>query len=194
MFLRQALETMLSSTPPRRSHGVSRITASLMLEVVALSFMTATVSAQIVDSTSLSVARVGHTGSRLQDGKILIVGGENASGALSLVEVYDSVTGTFALAASMGTRRADHTATLLADGRVLIAGGRQGDTALGSTEIGHRAARVQPGHRGRRRQQQRPVPEHGQGGVELGRDDHDGCLRLRAGDAGGVDRSRLAAG
>ncbi len=54
---------------------------------------------------------------------MLIAGGENASGLLSTVEIYNPAMESFAAETSMGNSRASHTATRLLDGRVLIAGG-----------------------------------------------------------------------
>ena len=71
---------------------------------------------------SMGTARGFHTATLLQDGRVLITGGENGSGQLSSAEVYDPATGTFAATGSMGTARYGHTATLLQDGRVLMTG------------------------------------------------------------------------
>ena len=91
--------------------------------------------AAAVESATMSVERRGHTATRLADGRVLIAGGDNSSGALNQTELYDPASATFSAAANMGTARADHSATLLADGRVLIAGGRNGGTSFASTEI-----------------------------------------------------------
>ena len=90
-------------------------------------------SAEIYDPTSntwtltppMSAGRSHHTATLLPDGKVLVVGGENA---LYLVEptaeVYDPVANTWtATRAAPLTPRSQHTATLLPSGLVLIAGG-----------------------------------------------------------------------
>jgi hypothetical protein len=92
-------------------------------------------AAAAVENTTMSVERRGHTATRLADGRVLIAGGDNSSGALNQTELYDPAAATFSAAANMGTARADHSATLLADGRVLIAGGRNGGASTDSTEI-----------------------------------------------------------
>ena len=73
----------------------------------------------------MSVARSHHTATRLPDGKVLVVGGENL---LYLVEptaeVYDPVANTWtATRVAPLSPRSQHTATLLPSGLVLIAGG-----------------------------------------------------------------------
>ena len=73
----------------------------------------------------MNVARSHHTATRLPDGKVLVVGGENV---LYLVEpsaeVYDPVANTWtATRLAPISPRSQHTATLLPSGLVLIAGG-----------------------------------------------------------------------
>src|SRR6185503_10160625 len=88
-----------------------------------------------MENTTMSVARRGHTATRLSDGRVLIAGGQNDTGVLNETEIYDPASATFSAAANMAAARVDHTATLLSDGRVLIAGGRDGAAALTTTEI-----------------------------------------------------------
>jgi hypothetical protein len=67
--------------------------------------------------------RVGHTATRLQDGRVLIVGGWSDHRRVDTVEIFEPATETFKRLGRLNAPRADHTATLLGDGRVLIAGG-----------------------------------------------------------------------
>jgi PKD repeat protein len=97
----------------------------------------------------MTVARKFHTATRLPDGRVLIVGGEDQdNNILDSVEIYDPDTHTFQVAPSMSTvtpeagvpstvmePRSHHTATLLGD-TVLVAGGVYPDT---TAENGRRA-------------------------------------------------------
>lgn len=77
-----------------------------------------------VKTTAMSVARAHHTATLLADGKVLVVGGDDASYAMQdAVELFDPSGETWAELPPLPEARSNHTATLLADGRVLIAGG-----------------------------------------------------------------------
>lgn len=86
---------------------------------------------------SMHEARESDTATLLQNGRVLIVGGQNDQ-VLASAELYDPQTGKFSPTGSMAGPRENETATLLTDGRVLIAGGNgaDGDTApLATAEI-----------------------------------------------------------
>jgi hypothetical protein len=76
---------------------------------------------------SMTTARFFHTATLLNNGKVLITGGDglNASGnpALASAEIYDPQTGTFSAAGYMTAARDEHFAVLLPNGKVLIEGG-----------------------------------------------------------------------
>jgi hypothetical protein len=77
-----------------------------------------------IPTASMTTGRRNHTATLLDDGKVLVAGGLGSSDdILPSAELYDSVSGTFAITGSMGTNRAGHTATLLLNGKVLLAGG-----------------------------------------------------------------------
>ncbi|MGD0249192.1 MAG: kelch repeat-containing protein, partial [Candidatus Limnocylindrales bacterium] len=81
-------------------------------------------SGKFVPTGSMTTARMGHTATLLQDGRVLLAGGEDDNlTCLSSAELYDPKTGKFSRTGSMVEPRASHTATLLHNGLVLISGG-----------------------------------------------------------------------
>jgi len=86
--------------------------------------------------SSMHLARVSHTATLLQDGRVLIVGGRGDK-VNAAAEIFDPRTQHFAETGSLATARYKHTAGLLPDGRVLVAGGsdeRDWSGNLSSTE------------------------------------------------------------
>ena len=89
----------------------------------------------------MTITRIGHTATLLPTGKVLITGGYvdwvNPAGyqSLSIAEIYDPASGSFASTDPMNVTRFWHSATLLSDGSVLITGGIGADWTLASAEI-----------------------------------------------------------
>ena len=79
------------------------------------------------DTGSMIAGSTFGTQTRLQDGRVLFVGGESFSTGplvkLSSAEIYDPKSKTFAATGSMAVPRNNPTATVLDDGKVLIVGG-----------------------------------------------------------------------
>src|SRR5437016_3158178 len=73
-------------------------------------------------SATMATARRNSTATLLQNGKVLVVGGNNGP-ALASAELYDPVTNIWSNAANMVSPRTHHSATLLQNGKVLVAGG-----------------------------------------------------------------------
>ena len=67
--------------------------------------------------------RVRHTMTLLDDGRVLIVGGQIGTGAERSAEIFDPDISTFSPISGPDGARESHSATKLSDGRVLIAGG-----------------------------------------------------------------------
>src|SRR5437867_4669194 len=120
---------------------------ALIAAAFALTSSAQVVGNPVVGTPTLQVARQGHTATLLASGKVLIVGGENASGPVSQAEIFDPegcdstqtppCPGTFSVVVNSSEARTDHAATLLANGHVLITGGRQhtDDPPLDSTVV-----------------------------------------------------------
>jgi hypothetical protein len=73
---------------------------------------------------SLNTARENPTVTLLQNGQVLVAGGQSSTGSvLASAELYDPNTGVFTATGSMSAPRYVHTATLLPNGQVLITGG-----------------------------------------------------------------------
>ncbi len=76
---------------------------------------------------NMALARGNHTSIRLQDGRMLIAGGDDGLGLLEAItdsaELFDPAGGRWEPAGVMGRQRTQHAAVLLNDGRALLVGG-----------------------------------------------------------------------
>ena len=86
---------------------------------------------------SMADPRSWQSASLLNDGQVLIAGGQNdkSSGFLSSADIFDPGTNKVTATASMKGARSNQTATLLSDGRTLIVGGDDGSGNLSSAEL-----------------------------------------------------------
>jgi len=90
-------------------------------------------------ANNMSVARSSPNVIRLPTGKVLVVGGSDASNnPLASAELFDPVTNMFSPTGNMSTPREDNRSPLLDNGKILLASGRSGTTdssVLASAEL-----------------------------------------------------------
>jgi len=125
-----------SMTTPRYAHTATLLNNGEVLVTGGLDELVNTtarlISAELYDPTigrftatsNMNVSRYSHTATLLTDGKVLIAGGANLNGSVSIAELYDPVSASFSYtsAFTQGSRYAQ-SASLLVNGDVLIAGG-----------------------------------------------------------------------
>ena len=83
----------------------------------------------------ISAAKGAHAASKLADGRVLIAGGDSATGATSVSEIYDPATGIWSTGPNMAVPRTFHRAVTLQDGRILMTLGATSDGPLASNEL-----------------------------------------------------------
>lgn len=94
-------------------------------------------------SGAMSTPRFEHTATALDDGRVLIAGGQGppiagVASALASTEIYDPAVDSFRKSNDMGDARFNHTALKLPDRTVMViggAGGQSGDTSLSTAEV-----------------------------------------------------------
>src|SRR5438093_620372 len=130
---------MVKDSLSPRTHRATSVTPHMWRPVLSAVVLLATLFcsalsfAQILGTAQLNTERRGHTATLLQNGKILIVGGDATGSA----ELYDPATQIFSLVSgNLGIARNLHSAVLLNNGQVLIVGGVNAQNAiLNSAEI-----------------------------------------------------------
>lgn len=120
-------------------HGSMVLLTFIMLAVIASHAAPAATggSGTWVPAGSMETPRLGHTATLLDDGRVLVAGGNGSGGALlASAELYDPATGSWGATASMNVPRSGAAATLMPDGQVLVAGGNATTSATGhSSEL-----------------------------------------------------------
>jgi hypothetical protein len=87
-------------------------------------------------TSSMMFARFDHTASLLNNGQVLVAGGDLPPNKVAEAELYDPDTGGWTLTGALHIPCDQHTANLLPDGTVVVAGGNgENYTNLRSTEI-----------------------------------------------------------
>ena len=94
-------------------------------------------------SGAMSTPRFEHSATALDDGRVLIAGGQGppiagVAGALLTTEIYDPAVDSFRRSNDMSDARFNHAAVKLPDRTVMViggAGGQNGDTSLSTAEV-----------------------------------------------------------
>ena len=93
-------------------------------------------SSRFTVACTMKTARKSHTATLLENGLVLVTGGDDRSASYATAELFNPDTDSFAPTGDMTNARTGHTATLLANGNVLITGGRNASgRALSTVEI-----------------------------------------------------------
>ena len=139
---------------PERSYAATRLNTGLVLVTGGVNENATLDSALLYNPATgtftptgkMTTARSNHTSTLLNDGQVLITGGDLGTGQLSkTAELYNPITGQFTQASHlMKIGRSKHTANLLADGKVLLVGGKSAD--IYDPEL-RRLSRLQLTHR-----------------------------------------------
>src|SRR3954453_21229573 len=102
--------------------GFVRTTVGIVLAVTMALGAAGAAQAAWSGADSLSSGRYNHTATLLNDGRVLVAGGNN-SRPLDSARLYDPATGRWSSAAPMNVAREGDGAVVLRSGKVLVAGG-----------------------------------------------------------------------
>ena len=131
-------------TTPRHGHTATALGRGRVLVVGGLTKTSPLASMELYDLSKGSFvlfpsagirARGWHISTRLEDGKVLIIGGARGKGARYAEIYHPSGMRTRLVRTPTFAERRRHTATRLRDGRVLIAGGLGAERTLRGAEL-----------------------------------------------------------
>jgi photosystem II stability/assembly factor-like uncharacterized protein len=88
-----------------------------------------------VNTRGANTGRELHTATLLDDGSVLVAGGDDGCDSLANSELYHPTAERWSFTGSLNTARTGHTVTLLRNGKVLVAGGGGSGGVLASTEL-----------------------------------------------------------
>jgi uncharacterized protein (TIGR03437 family) len=138
------LTVLANGTYDNRYAGEAIVIGGRGLKLLEKDRLLASRTAEIYDPSTntwrrladLQFPHLQHTTTRLNDGRLLVVGGMDEKAQVNgAVELYDPNENRWTTVASLATPRAGHRSVLLEDGRVAIIGGSNKDGALTSIEI-----------------------------------------------------------
>jgi hypothetical protein len=112
-----------ASTPPGITATVTNAFGLTATKHFAVTGLPVCVPPGWASTGSMAWSRNGHTATLLNNGKVLVAGGFNASSTHATAELYDPASGTWSTTGSMHSPRYGHTAVLLPSGKVLVSGG-----------------------------------------------------------------------
>ncbi len=111
----------------------------LLLAMAFSAFTAAQSPGSFAFTGEMSVPRVYHSATLLQDGRVLVAGGMSFKMLSSIAhlsaELYDPATGRFTSTGEMNAPRSGRSATLLPNGEVLMVGGWWGQNLFGDAEL-----------------------------------------------------------
>jgi len=94
------------------------------------------VSGKRTETGLMNVARDAHTATLLKNGKVLVVGGEDAKhNALSSAELYDPATEKWTLTSPMNATHYNNSAVMLSNGKVLVFSGGGNGSPIHNQEL-----------------------------------------------------------
>jgi 6-phosphogluconolactonase (cycloisomerase 2 family) len=121
------------------SQGLATGTATGNSNITATSgtiIASASMAVNFATSGNLNTARYEHTATFLNNGMVLMAGGNNGTSSSASAELYNPTTTNFTTTGSLITSRYNHTATLLNNGMVLLVGGYNSSSGfLASAEL-----------------------------------------------------------
>lgn len=83
----------------------------------------------------MNLGRYRHTATLLNDGRVLVTGGETDNLTTTQCEIYNPNTNSWELTGNLQEKRSGHAAILLRNGNVFVSGGRNESPLLNTCEI-----------------------------------------------------------